>query len=224
MRARTFQTGYAIANEKKLAIMAKAFKCMKIIVNRRKAGEFAKLWYQEYSKRVFVATLYKVTKRKQYTSEVVKNMRAQLDLKFQQKVLLTLRFFVVRSKGQTLLEAKLTRQTLTKAFDALKYRTISNRITNEYIKLRQEETKQRTLRYWAYKTSLAQERRKNLKPLVKRLHLNKLVECMDVWKREVFGAKFIETLHANLIVPGQVRNAIMAFVKWRRYTRLKSQS
>lgn len=38
---------------------------------------------------------------------------------------------------------------MTKAFDALKYQTISNRISNEYISMKRHELKQRTLRLWA---------------------------------------------------------------------------
>lgn len=129
---------------------------------------------------------------------------------------------MLTSKGSKLIQAKVEHKTLTKAFDALKYQTISSRISNEYIRLKQNELKQRTLRFWAIRFNQVRDQKHALAPLVKRRHLCTLAESLRLWKREVFGARFVETLQVNLFIPRQVRAAIVLFKKWKRYSKMKS--
>jgi len=70
-RACAFKTAHKKADRKTQGTILKAFKCLKLAVHRRKAGVYAHLWHLEYLKRVFVSTLQRVTKRRQYNTECV---------------------------------------------------------------------------------------------------------------------------------------------------------
>lgn len=68
-------------------------------------------------------------------------MKHVLDSKLVQKSLLTLKYFVLTTKGARLIQEKVDQKIVTKAFDALKYQTISNRITKGYAQMKKTELK-----------------------------------------------------------------------------------
>lgn len=137
-----------MAAKKLQKALAKSFNCLRLAVHTRKAHNFAQLWRQDVVKKTCLGVLRQRAMTRRFHNDCVRNMQMASSQKLSQKAILSLKYFILSQKGAKLLRAKIDQKTTTKAFDALRYQTISNRITNEFIQFKQSELKQKTLRFW----------------------------------------------------------------------------
>ena len=122
-------------------LQTKVLESLKLAVYLRKASNYASHWRNENIQRLFFNQVLSEIDRKTIQGEKVLQMRSVLDTRLKTRVMLGLKYYQVCMRGINLFTAKTEKQLIIKALDALRYYTMSQRVTRKYTEFRLHKMK-----------------------------------------------------------------------------------
>ena len=123
-------------------IMSVALDRLRLSVYLRKASNYAIRWRKEYIKRAFVNQILLEIDNRESRRAKIMQMRSVLDTRLKTKTLLGFKYHLICVRGMKLVKEKTEKQLVVKALDALRYYTVSQRVTRSYTELRLNRVKQ----------------------------------------------------------------------------------
>ena len=200
-------------------ILALALDQLRLSVYLRKASNYAARWREEHIKRAFVNQVLIEIDNKYCQKEKIMQMRSVLDTRLKTRVILGLKYHLVCVRGMKLMKEKAEKQLAVKALDALRYFTVSQRVTRRYTEFRLNKVKQSMFQTWHRRFATRREQKQVLRPILQILCVENKFSAFRTWKKTAFRQKFLEKLQSNILVPDKVNTAVNCLRAWRHYAK-----
>jgi CRISPR/Cas system-associated exonuclease Cas4 (RecB family) len=110
--------------------------CLRLAVHFRKTMKFSAHWRSSKLYRTCFEILKAKAKRAQANKMRVEAITLMQAGNLVTKVMMSLKYYVLKSKGAKLVVEKANHKLLTKAFDAIRYHMVSQRILTELVRMK----------------------------------------------------------------------------------------
>ena len=148
-------------------------------------------------------------------------MKSVLDTRLKTRVILGFKYHQICVRGMKLCKVKTEKQLLIKALDAIRYYTVSQRVTRRYTEFRLHKVKQTMFQTWFQRFNDRHEQKQALRPILQILCVENKFSAFRTWKKNAFRQRFLEKLQSNMLFPKQVNTAVSCLKAWRKYAKFQ---